>query len=76
MAETGNAGALEGTEMLKRAINLDNLKVAVDKIREDYPSRTEVAEQIQQAALGEGIVFATTQDVLALFQSGEPSTEE
>lgn len=68
MEENTTIRTTEGIDLTKRAINLDNLKVVVDKFREDHPTRTEVTAQIQQAALGGEITFATTQEILALFQ--------
>ena len=48
----------------------------MNKIREDHPTRTEVTEQIQQAALGGEITFATTQEILALFEETTQGGED
>lgn len=52
----------------KKVVTLDTLKAAVDKIKADYPTKTAVTEQISNAALGESITYATSEEVLALFQ--------
>ena len=52
----------------KKVVTLETLKTAVDKIKEDFPTKTAVTEQISNAALGESIIYATSEDVLELFQ--------
>ncbi|MCI9508020.1 MAG: hypothetical protein HFF62_15900 [Oscillospiraceae bacterium] len=52
----------------KKVVTLEALKTAVDKIKEDFPTKTAVTEQISNAALGESIIYATSEDVLELFQ--------
>lgn len=56
----------------KKIVTLEALGAAVDKIKADYPTKTAVTEQISDAALGEGLTYATTQDVLDLFQDAAP----
>lgn len=51
-----------------KVVTLDALSAAVNKIRTDYPTRADVSEQISQASLGAGAVYATEADVLALFE--------
>lgn len=55
----------------KKIVTLEALGAAVNKIKEDYPTKTAVTKQISDAAMGEGITYATTQDVLALFQDAD-----
>lgn len=51
----------------KKVVTLDVLGTAVDKIKETYPTKSAVAQQISEAALGGGVAYATEAEVLALF---------
>lgn len=51
----------------KKVVTLDVLGAAVNKIKEDFPTKTNVTEQINAAALGGGLSYASEEDVLALF---------
>jgi len=57
---------MEETVQNQKVITLDALKTAINKIREDYPTRAEVTEQIANAGTG-SIDYATDEDILALF---------
>lgn len=52
----------------KKVVTLETLKTAVDKIKADYPTKAAVTQQISDAALGESITYATSAEVLDLFQ--------
>lgn len=52
----------------QKAITLGNLAA----LRSILPTKTEVVQQIEQAALGEGNGFATDDEVLALFAETSP----
>ena len=51
----------------KKVVTLEALKTAVDKIKEDFPTKTAVTEQISNAALGESIIYATSEEGLTTF---------
>jgi len=50
----------------KKVITLETLKTAVDKIKADYPTKTAVTTQIENATAGSS-TYATSEEVLALF---------
>lgn len=52
----------------QKAVTLESLRAASDLIA----TKTEVDKKIQEASLdGAGVTFATTEEVLALFQTTE-----
>ena len=67
MEENKENTTTETTEGLTKAINLDNLNVFKGELQARYPTKEEVTAQIEGAALG-GVSYATTQDILALFE--------
>lgn len=57
-------------QLEKKVVTLDSLKVVVDKIKHDYPTRQEVTQQIANSD-SSGSVYATDEEVLALFDEAE-----
>lgn len=65
-------------ENAQKVVTLGTLGAVIDKIQQDYPTRTEVTEEIQQTG-GAAVEYATEEEVLALFatesaESGEEGT--
>ena len=56
-----------------KVVTLDTLGAAVNKIKQDYPTRTEVTQEIAQA--GGSVTYATEEEVLALFEDAEAAEE-
>jgi len=54
--------------MEKKLVDTVAFKTAVDKIKSDFPTKTAVADQIQEAALGGSVSFATEEEILAMFE--------
>lgn len=50
----------------KKVITLDSMQAVIDKLKQDYPTRTEVTEEIAEAG-GANLTYATDEEVLALF---------
>ncbi len=57
-------------ENTNKVVTLETLGAAVQKIKQDYPTRTEVTEEISQelANAGGNVTYATEEEVLALFE--------
>lgn len=49
-----------------KVVTLEALGAAVQKIKEDYPTRTEVTQEIEDSG-GGSLTYATEEEVLALF---------
>lgn len=54
-----------------KVVTLDTLGAAVQKIKKDYPTRTEVTQEIADSG-GGSLVYATEEEVLALFSNPSP----
>lgn len=53
-------------ENTNKVVTLETLGAAVQKIKQDYPTRTEVTQEITEA--GGNVTYATEEEVLALFE--------
>lgn len=60
-------------ENTNKVVTLETLGAAVQKIKQDYPTRTEVTEEISQA--GGNVTYATEEEVLALFEDTAAADE-
>lgn len=56
----------DGTATNNKVVTLETLGAAVQKIKQDYPTRSEVTEEIAQSS-GGSLEYATEEEVLALF---------
>ena len=54
-------------ESTNKVVTLAALGVAINKIKQDYPTRVEVTEEIAQSS-SDSLTYATEDEVLALFQ--------
>lgn len=55
----------------QKAVSLAGLQRAVNEIKKDFATKSEVGRQIEQAALG-GLTFASDSEILALFEDTAP----
>ena len=61
------------TENTNKVVTLETLGAAVQKIKQDYPTRTEVSQEISES--GGNVTYATEEEVLALFEGGTAADE-
>lgn len=60
-------------ENTNKVVTLETLGAAVQKIKQDYPTRTEVLQEISES--GGNVTYATEEEVLALFEDATAADE-